>query len=94
LERSVIRRLVLDVLKPHEPSLPEFASHVCKTPGVKSVNVMLVEMDEKTESLRVIVEGDEIDFELLKKNLGECGAVIHSVDEVVVSRPVPEGSRS
>jgi len=50
-------------------------------------------MDEKTESLRVIVEGDEIDFELLKKNLGECGAVIHSVDEVVVSRPVPEGSR-
>ncbi len=91
LVKRGIRRLVLDVLKPHQPSLPEFADYVGKVKEVLRVDVTLVEMDERTDSLKVIVEGNGIDFESLNAHISKIGAVIHSVDQVVVedfsSRP-------
>ncbi len=41
-------------------------------------------MDEKTESLRVILDGSNIDFEELREHMSKQGAVIHSLDRVVV----------
>ena len=79
-----IKRLVLDVLKPHQPSLPEFADYVGKLKELTRVDVTLIEMDERTDSLKVIVEGNGIDFDVLKEHISKMGAVIHSVDQVVV----------
>ena len=84
MKSSGIMKLVLDVLKPHDPTLPEFALQLKKTPGVKSVTISLVEMNERTESLKVVLEGLDIDFDSVKRNLNRWGAAIHSVDEVVV----------
>lgn len=83
-----IKHLVLDVLKPHEPPLPEFASILAELKGVTKVDVNLIEMDEKTESLKVILEGSGINFDELKQHMGSMGAVIHSVDQVIVEKPV------
>ena len=82
--KSGIRRIVLDVLKPHQPSLPEFADYVGELKELTRVDVTLVEMDERTDSLKVIVEGNGIDFETLREHISKMGAVIHSVDQVVV----------
>ena len=41
-------------------------------------------MDEKTESLKVTVDGTGIDYEELKGHMARQGAVIHSVDKVIV----------
>ncbi len=82
-----IKHLVLDVLKPHAPSLPEFASFLGELEGVTKVDVSLVEMDERTESLKVELYGTEIDFDELKEHMATQGAVIHSVDQVVVEKP-------
>jgi len=82
-----IKHLVLDVLKPHAPALPEFASFLGELEGVTKVDVILVEMDEKTESLKVELYGTEIDFEDLKEHMATQGAVIHSVDQVIVEKP-------
>lgn len=84
LEKPKIIHLVLDVLKPHQPPLPEFASFVGELPGLTRVDISVVEMDEKTESLRIIVDGLSIDYEELKGHMARQGAVIHSVDKVVV----------
>lgn len=81
-----IKRLVLDVLKPHEPNLPEFASKLCTLEGIEGVDVTLIEMDERTESLKVIIDGSAIDFKRLKEHMGDIGAVIHSVDQVTVEK--------
>ena len=81
---SKIKHLVLDVLKPHAPSLPEFASFLGELEGVTKVDVSLVEMDERTESLKIELYGTEINFERLKEHMATQGAVIHSVDQVVV----------
>jgi len=71
-------------LKPHQPPLPEFASFVGELPGIKKVDVSVVEMDEKTESLKVIIDGANIEYEELRSHMAKQGAVIHSVDQVVV----------
>ena len=79
-----IRALVLDVLKPHSPPLPEFTSFLAEMDGVAKVDITLVEMDEKTESLKVVLNGTQINYEALKEHVAKQGAVIHSVDQVVV----------
>ena len=90
-----IRRLVLDVLKPHSPTLPEFATRLGSLRGVEGVNVVLVEIDKETETLRVTVEG-KLDYGVIRSAIEEWGGVIHSVDEVVAGKrfveeaPLPE----
>jgi len=86
LIEPMIKNLILDVLKPHSPPLPEFASFLTELHGVERVEITLVEMDEKTESLKVVLSGSGIDYEALKDHVGKQGAVIHSVDHVVVEK--------
>jgi hypothetical protein len=86
LSESKIKNLVLDVLKPHSPPLPEFASFLTELDGIAKVEITLVEMDEKTESLKVVLTGSAIEYEALKEHVGKQGAVIHSVDHVVVEK--------
>ncbi|KXB06012.1 hypothetical protein AKJ53_01575 [candidate division MSBL1 archaeon SCGC-AAA382F02] len=82
-EKSKIWRIVLDVLKPHEPSLPEFAQKIGAIEGVEGVDVALVEIDKETETLKITVDGS-LDYPEIKMKIEEWGGVIHSVDEVVV----------
>ena len=81
-----VRELVLDVLKPHTPPLPDFASFLAEFSGVEEVEISLVEMDERTESLVVILRGTHIDYARLKEHMGKQGATIHSVDKVSVEK--------
>ena len=81
-----IRRLVLDVLKLRDPPLPEFASTLCSLPNIEGVKVSLVEIDQNTESVKVIMEGNNINLDTVQKIMKDHGAVIHSVDEVVVQK--------
>ena len=84
VEEPKIRYVVLDVLKPHQPRLSDFAIFLAGLEGVSKVDISVVEMDEKTESLRVILDGSNIDFEELREHMSKQGAVIHSLDRVVV----------
>jgi len=84
--RIGIKRLVLDVLKSHEPSLPELATRLNDIDGVEEVNISLVEIDQNTESVKITLEGEDIDFDEVSKCLIDNGAVIHSVDEVAAGK--------
>jgi hypothetical protein len=79
-----IKVIILDVLKPRTPSLPLFATFLAKLENVERVEVTLVEMDAKTDSLKVVLYGSGIDYDALKEHVGRDGAVIHSVDRVNV----------
>lgn len=78
-----ISRLVLDVLKQHKPSIPDFADSLRKVPGVERVKITLVEVNERTESIQVTIKGENLDFEAIRAKIEELGATIHSVDEVI-----------
>ncbi len=81
-----VRRIVLDVLKLRDPPLHEFAARLSMLKGVDGVNVSLVEMDQNTESVKIAIEGENIDINNIQEMLKDCGAVLHSVDEVVVGK--------
>ena len=85
-EASKIWRIVLDVLKPHDPTLPEFAERLASLEGVEGVDVALVEIDKETETLKVTVDGELDDYSNLRSKIEEWGGVIHSVDEVVAGK--------
>lgn len=82
-ENPKIWRIVLDVLKPHDPSLPEFAEKIGAMEGVEGVDASLLEIDRETETLKITVDGD-LDYDKIRSKIEEWGGVVHSVDEVVV----------
>jgi len=80
-----LTRVVLDVLKPHRPSVVELGKALSELPGVTSINITLSEVDVDTESVRIIIEGNGLDYEEIRKTIKRFGAAIHSIDEVVYS---------
>jgi hypothetical protein len=82
---TVLTRIVLDVLKPHVPNALEFAKAIAdNNPGCQ-VTVTVIEVDEKTETTLVTIEGDEIVYENIVDKISNLGGSIHSIDEVTVS---------
>jgi uncharacterized protein len=77
-----IRRLVLDVLKPHSPNLVDLATQLADLEGIIGVDISLVEMDQKVENVKITCEGDSIDYELVERIVVQNGASIHSLDKV------------
>jgi len=80
---AAIKRLVLDVMKPQEPDILEFADTVADSPGVEAVNVVLVETDREVQNLKLTIEGDEIDANALEEAITDLGGTVHSIDQVV-----------
>jgi hypothetical protein len=77
-----VRRIVLDVLKPHDPELLEFSQTVAEVEGVEAVDVSLIELDREVQNVKLVVEGEDLDYEALQRTVDDLGATIHSVDEV------------
>ncbi len=77
----VVQRLVLDILKPHQPNALEF-SRLLAEQGRHRVKLTVLEMDDKTETLRVELVGEDIDFERIQAAIRDFGASLHSIDEV------------
>jgi hypothetical protein len=86
----MIRRLILDVLKPHKPSVVEVSEALSHLEGVEGVNIIMNEIDQQVENTKVIIVGISLNFEDIKKKLEELGATIHSVDEVAAGKRIVE----
>jgi len=78
-----IRRLVLDVMKPHEPDMLEFADVIAGDEGVMGVDVSLIETDRDVQNLKVTLEGDDIDAMAVEDAIEDLGGTVHSIDGVV-----------
>ncbi|AGB15926.1 hypothetical protein Halru_1313 [Halovivax ruber XH-70] len=87
-----IRRLVLDVLKPHEPDIAEFARSVADHATVDAVNAVLVETDRKVETIKLTIQGTAVDLPAIGETIETLGGSIHSIDEVVCGEALTEQS--
>ncbi|UCC33197.1 MAG: DUF211 domain-containing protein [Candidatus Bathyarchaeota archaeon] len=90
----MIRRLVLDVLKPHNPGIVELSRELSELDGIEGVNVVTYEIDQKVENVKIILGGTNINFESVKNKLESLGAAIHSVDEVAAGSKIVEEVRT
>jgi hypothetical protein len=87
-----IRRLVLDVLKPHDPGPVAVARAVSDLDGVSGVNATLIETDRKVENLKLTVEGGAVDDDAVRAEVERLGGTVHSVDEVACGEELVEES--
>jgi hypothetical protein len=79
-----LKRIVLDVLKPHQPNALEFARALGeRNPGCR-ITLAVDEIDEKTESVMIEIEAEAIAYERVEESINALGASVHSIDEVEV----------
>jgi hypothetical protein len=83
-----VRRLVLDVLKPHDPPLVDFTGHVADVDGVDGVSTSLIELDREVQNVEVTLEGDALDVASIEATVEQLGGTVHSVDQVACGERV------
>ena len=81
---AYIKRLVLDVLKPHHPNALDFTAALADQVNNTQIKLSVVEVDEKTESVILEIDGNDIDFAAISEHIIALGGSIHSIDEVKV----------
>ncbi len=72
----------LDILKPHQPNLDLVARTLMDIGGVTKVNIGVDELDQKTASLHITVEGINLTLEEITEVLASMNCALHSVDMV------------
>ena len=80
-----VKYIVLDVLKPHQPNALEFAQKIAELSEDYLVELNVVEVDEKTESTVIRIEGKALDMAQIEEVISGMGGSVHSIDEVKVS---------
>ncbi len=80
----------LDVLKPHHPSSDMVARALLQIEGAKAVKVSVDELDQKTASLHIEIEGIDLNLDLISETLEELNCALHSVDEVICEKITDE----
>ncbi len=77
-----IVRLVLDIVKPHNPTIIELAEALNELPGVSRVEIDVQDYDTNIERLKVILDGEDLDYEEISRVVKYYGGNIASLDGV------------
>jgi hypothetical protein len=72
----------LDILKPHMPGVDLVARTLMKINGVTKVSIKVDELDQKTASLHMNIEGINLSLDEITEVLETMNCALHSVDEV------------
>jgi len=89
---AIVKRILLDVLKPHQPGALDFCTTLADLDPGYRVNLTVEEMDENTESIILVIEGENIEFNAIDEAIKKMGGTIHSVDEVEAEGGPPAAS--
>jgi hypothetical protein len=79
-----VKKLTLDSLKPREPSIRVLSTAVWEVDGVEEVNITVIEVDANTETIKIVVQGSNVDYDEVCETIQNHGAVVRSVDEILV----------
>jgi hypothetical protein len=86
-----VKRLVLDVLKPHQPDALVFCKELAQLGVDYRVSLRVDEIDEETHTLQLEIRGESIELGPIEEAIARMGASVHSLDEVeVVNEPSGE----
>ena len=79
-----VTRLVLDVLKPHKPTVLEYGQVIAALGKGFRVSIDVRGVDEATEDVVINIEAEHIDFEAVDAAITSLGGSVHSTDRVEV----------
>ena len=86
-----VKKVLLDVLKPHQPDALEFSKAIAEAGKDYKVCLTVTEMDENTQTLQLDVEGNVVDFDAIEAVITKLGGSIHSIDQVVTLNEGSDG---
>ncbi|MBL7118636.1 DUF211 domain-containing protein [Candidatus Bathyarchaeota archaeon] len=81
-----VKKVIVDSLKPRETSIRDLSTVVCEVSGVEEVNITVIEVDAQTETVKVVVQGSNINYDEICETITNHGAAIRSVDEILVQK--------
>ncbi len=91
---AIVKQVVLDVLKPHQPNALEFACELADLGNEYQVDLIVKEVDDKTQTIELTISADTINFEVVSNHIKTMGGAIHSIDKVaVLSSKPPEAEQ-
>jgi len=82
----VVKKIVLDVLKPHKPSILELSKAISNLKGIKSCNIDIGEIERDVETVEIVIEGSNINIEEVKRAIKRNGATVHNIDNVTTGK--------
>ncbi|QCC47309.1 DUF211 domain-containing protein [Halobellus limi] len=91
---TTLRRVTLDVLKPHEPSMLAFTERVAEVESVDGVTASLIELDQEVQNVKITAEGAGLDYDAIEAAVDGLGGTIHSIDQVAYGEHVVEERRT
>jgi len=81
-----LKKVVIDALKPREIDILDLSKAICLHNGIDNVSISVIEMDVKTETIKITVTGDDIDLNEIKKIVERYSTAIRSIDEISVAK--------
>ncbi|WP_243666457.1 MULTISPECIES: DUF211 domain-containing protein [Vulcanisaeta] len=81
---------MLDVDIPSSVSTVELADRLGRVSGVKAVNVTVTDTDVEVLGLVIVIEGDNINYDDVKRVIEDLGGAIRSIDQVIVGEYILE----
>ena len=81
-----VKRILMDVLKPRELSIVDLAKALGSVDQKGEVEIIVSEVDSKTETLKVTIRGSNIDYSLVSKIMDQYGVSVRGIDEINVAK--------
>jgi uncharacterized protein len=81
-----IRRVLIEALKARETSLVDLSQAICSVTGVEECDLVVTDVDAKTETIKLTVRGANIEYNGIVSILQDNGVSIKGVDEVSVTK--------
>ncbi|MFH1821679.1 MAG: DUF211 domain-containing protein [Methanobacteriota archaeon] len=89
-----IKRIVIDVLVPNETGVLAFAEKIGELDKIDGVTIQVIEIDERTKTVEMTIEGDDVHFEKITEAIDGLGGSVHSIDEVSAGSRIIQPSKS
>ena len=81
-----VKRILMDALKPRELSIVDLAKALGSVDKKGDVEIIVSEVDSKTETLKVTIRGSNLDYSLVSKIMDQYGVSVRGIDEINVAQ--------
>ncbi|RLM89651.1 hypothetical protein D3D02_07175 [Halobellus sp. Atlit-38R] len=89
-----LRRVALDILKPHDPSMLEFTERIAAVESVDGVSTSLIELDQEVQNVKITAEGTSLEYDAIEDAIESLGGTVHSIDQAAYGEYVVEERRT
>lgn len=88
-----IRRVLIEALKARDTSLVNLSQAICSVNGVEECDIVVTDVDAKTETVKLTVRGADIEYSGIMSVLQDNGVSVKGIDEVNVSKTKQSSQR-